>query len=349
MKKQLLTFLLVATSFSIYGQAVNEEDIVWQVETEFEYQLENDSLLNFEYQNRMDTLFGTRSEVKTGKIDLTKHFNRSYYMFRRFLIRSIYKELLSAYTITENKKIPTKKMDEFLTTMDSTVTIHPETGEKEVNYSVNYFEPLQIKSFIIKQRWSFNRMTNQLYSEVLGVIPVVQRKGVEKQLFWIPMNNVSIVKPFDFNNPNYTWVKVSEDIVSFDEAKVIKGENSKWLEKTLLEKVRKGEIEGLEPVGGDPFSKYPLSERELDIMLNPQIDTIIAFNPQTMEEKISIHKMKGIKATDIIGLKIFQYWFIDEEKNTFNTQLIAFSPIVKDEDSTEEEIRITIPFRINFH
>ena len=347
MKKPLLTFLLIITGFSIYSQT--ENDIVWQIETAFEYQLEKDSVLNFQYENKQNEVFGSKSKVETVKIDPTKYINSANYSLRGFLISSVEKGLFSAYTIDENKKIPTRKIGRLLSPVDTIFTFHPETGKEIINVFVNDFNTSYIQSLIIKQSWSFNQTTNQLYSKVIGIIPVIHKKGVKKKLFWIPLNNEPLTEPFDFNAPNFTWVKLSEDIISFDEAKVLKGENSKWLEKTLLEKVRNGAIEGLDPVGGNPFYKAPLSERELDIMLNPQIDTIIEFNPQTMEEKISIHEMKGIKATDIIGLKIFQYWFIDVEKNTLNNQLIAFSPIIEEDSSSENKFRIKIPFRINFY
>jgi len=74
----------------------------------------------------------------------------------------------------------------------------------------------------------------------------------------------------------------------------------------------------------DKFS-YPLAPDEVASM-GATVDTIIAFDPETYEEEITIVR-NDLNPEDIKQFRIKEIWFFDEESSTLQVRILGIAPL----------------------
>jgi hypothetical protein len=83
---------------------------------------------------------------------------------------------------------------------------------------------------------------------------------------------------------------------------------------------------------GSGDRSYILSANELKQLCqtNTGTDTIITFNPETFEEKMTIvNTQQYFDAEHITTFRIVQDFYFDTETNTFKTRILAIAPLMK--------------------
>jgi len=89
----------------------------------------------------------------------------------------------------------------------------------------------------------------------------------------------------------------------------------------------------------DKFS-YPLAPDEVSSM-GATVDTIIAFDPETYEEEITIVR-NDLNPEDIKQFRIKEIWFFDEESSTLQVRILGIAPL-KDEYDENGNYKYTTP------
>ncbi len=89
----------------------------------------------------------------------------------------------------------------------------------------------------------------------------------------------------------------------------------------------------------DKFS-YPLAPDEVASM-GATVDTIIAFDPETYEEEITIVR-NDLNPEDIKQFRIKEIWFFDEESSTLQVRILGIAPL-KDEYDENGNYKYTTP------
>ncbi len=89
----------------------------------------------------------------------------------------------------------------------------------------------------------------------------------------------------------------------------------------------------------DKFS-YPLAPDEVASM-GATVDTIIAFDPETYEEEITIVR-NDLNPEDIKQFRVKEIWFFDEESSTLQVRILGIAPL-KDEYDENGNYKYTTP------
>ncbi|MEM1123132.1 MAG: gliding motility protein GldN [Bacteroidota bacterium] len=89
----------------------------------------------------------------------------------------------------------------------------------------------------------------------------------------------------------------------------------------------------------DKFS-YPLAPDEVASM-GATVDTIIAFDPETYEEEITIVR-NDLNPEDIKQFRLKEIWFFDEESSTLQVRVLGIAPL-KDEYDENGNYKYTTP------
>jgi len=89
----------------------------------------------------------------------------------------------------------------------------------------------------------------------------------------------------------------------------------------------------------DKFS-YPLAPDEVASM-GATVDTIIAFDPETYEEEITIVR-NDLDPEDIKQFRVKEIWFFDEESSTLQVRILGIAPL-KDEYDENGNYKYTTP------
>ncbi|MEM6318167.1 MAG: gliding motility protein GldN [Bacteroidota bacterium] len=89
----------------------------------------------------------------------------------------------------------------------------------------------------------------------------------------------------------------------------------------------------------DKFS-YPLAPDEVASM-GATVDTIIAFDPETYEEELTIVR-NDLNPEDIKQFRLKEIWFFDEESSTLQVRILGIAPL-KDEYDENGNYKYTTP------
>lgn len=89
----------------------------------------------------------------------------------------------------------------------------------------------------------------------------------------------------------------------------------------------------------DKFS-YPLAPDEVSSM-GATVDTIIAFDPETYEEEITVVR-NDLNPEDIKQFRLKEIWFFDEESSSLQVRILGIAPL-KDEYDENGNYKYTTP------
>lgn len=114
--------------------------------------------------------------------------------FFKILIDAATNGDITVYSTEDDKfshRVEPNEVATMLSSVDSIVTINPETYQEEVKVVRNDINPEDIKRFRIKEVWFFDKETSTLNVRILGIAPLKEEfddQGnlkFEKPLFWV--------------------------------------------------------------------------------------------------------------------------------------------------------------------
>lgn len=321
-----ILFLLCAISFpfSVFAQEV-DADLIF--DTEIIYSLEKNDALDF----KINSTLGGKSHIKTIKIDPTQGGRNSSRYLINTLLDLLRSEAIKAYDLNNRAiQLTVEQLQEELLRVDTIISYDPKTFEESIVVTRTDFD-YKINAFKITQRWFVDG--DKMSNKVIGIIPLMGAGHEEhrpKELFWIPFDNtLAIDQAISINNPNLIWMKLGIHPIRFANLKVLKGKLNETLKKLFWDLPEDNQLPIYE-YGDGFFSADQLRQNYINQELTiSTVDTVIAFDPETFEEDMTIIKNDPLQFKDIFAYKIWQVWYFDTQTLSLNTQLLGMGPMVK--------------------
>lgn len=198
----------------------------------------------------------------------------------------------------------------------------------------NYFGE-QIKGIRVYCLLYFDVNKNQLLIEPKSLSPlVVSKKNKTSKdsinytpLFWLPIYELQGDEKSYWGSNSVTYICQTNNNIDKTEIDLLKGtfDYETFFPSQLLDKNVIIHNNYLEKINN--FEE----RKELIAVASNTVDTIITFDPDTYEEKVTIQKVGGY---DYTGLRIVVRWFFDEKQNRVYAKLIACAPELKYENDS---------------
>ncbi|MEO1437772.1 MAG: hypothetical protein AAFV80_19690, partial [Bacteroidota bacterium] len=218
---------------------------------------------------------------------------------------------------------PTEVESKLCIIADSIVSFNPSTYEKQITF-VRYYTGEIITSYLVKQRWIYDKSTHNLSTEVLGMTPLLNYENEKRALFWIPFDQKS--KALDINDKDQIWVKYNVHPIQFNESELLSGDEFDTLKRLMIEAVKGKEII---PYKGFYNEYEKLEEDDWRIFLEGSVDTIITFHPETYKEQLNVVQNLPIELKEIAFLRTTQFWYFDQKRMTLNAKVVDWAPYVQ--------------------
>jgi len=149
------------------------------------------------------------------------------------------------------------------------------------------------------------------------------------------INSKKLVIPYDFlHEKDVFWEKRVWRLIDVREKQnhhfaAVATTGRKPFIMILLDHARKDDIaaysvQGLEGADGDNFSN-PIPKEEMQT-LGTKIDTVVTFDPETLEEIIE-PVVNPFNPEDVRQFRLKEVWFFDEETSAMDVRILGIAPI----------------------
>lgn len=222
------------------------------------------------------------------------------------------------------------------------VKLNRENSRKHFIYENGTFTSMK-PSFIVRQLWYYNEKNKKLQSKITAISPIIPfpfvwtngcgsygephyHPEVFARFGWINMPQ-SDTFDFNLNREELIWSRLSTHDFDFQNAKILKGNTSEMFYQIFYKEPL---LENREAYAIENFTKnsLPLTEFDIQEIVESRVDTLISFNPVTYKEQLQIKNKPEIKAGDISKFQITQQWYWDAALQQFAVQLKTMRPQV---------------------
>lgn len=328
--KVLISFVcLVSTSLlkAQYDDLLRNSDITWVAENtaDFEMNPENENELYPPRFNYLDVIKFQNSGIENGLYG-RKIFAQKY--LSQQILKNANNEGFLCYKDSLLSSLMTR--EEFFSTMTKIDTGYSMCeGGNEPMIIKNDVSFEQIWGFRIRQVFWYNQKNKTFESRLLAYAPVIDTKDNEgnfagiRTLFWLKADPNP---PKWFKNKRFNYVfqtKMKDNAPGFEDFKVIKG-------RFDFKKFFEAEIgsPSHQFLSWDNYSPANMQAFRVECF---GTDTIVAFHPETYEERISIEHRNCIN--QIEKVRFVQNWYYDERRNRLYARLVGVAPLAAIRDS----------------
>ncbi|MCC7245483.1 MAG: hypothetical protein IT269_07385 [Saprospiraceae bacterium] len=229
-----------------------------------------------------------------------------------------------------------------MSSIDTVVTFDPNTYEERVYIVRNQINVEDVQYLRVKYRAFYNEKKRSFGAEMLAYAPMVKDRSnpdqnqppKTKPLCWIkaPKAIPATVEQI-IQQPDINWAaQYKGNLLPFDSFHIVK--QQKDLRSIVLR-------EAQSPVNqAYNYQFEPLSQKEIDQAITT-IDTVVTFDPETYEEKITVAKrdiLSNIKSINFVFL-----WYYDSRKKLLYAKP-TFSQILEDMSDDAGTFRYSKPF-----
>lgn len=340
-----IVFFLFSIVLALSGFA-QEVDADLIFDTEIIYLLEKNDALDF----KTNSTLGGKSHIKTIKIDPTQGGRNSNRYLINTLLDLLWSEEIKAYDLKDRTiQLTVDQLQEGLLRVDTIISYDPETYEESIMVTKTDFD-YKINAFKITQRWFVDG--DKVSNKVIGIIPLMGAGHEDhrpKELFWIPFDNtLATDQAISINNPNLIWMKLGVHPIRFANLKVLKGKLNETLKKLFWDLPKENQLP-IYKYGDGFFSADQFRQNYINEELSVNsVDTVIAFDPETFEENMTIIKNDALQFKDIFAYKIWQVWYFDTQTLSLNVQLLGMGPMVKRFDDAGNFVSAYALFLLKF-
>ncbi len=302
-------------SCQVYSQMPG---VAWMAETELTYLIEKEDKVFNEEKHSRHGLTDVYSTSTLMKIDIVNTPSSPENYLENVLIGNILSGDLDLYSVDKEKALGIDQLARVLTSVDTIITFDPNTYEEKIKI-VRHDKP--IHSLIFEQTWWIDEEDEVLRNSVNGFYPVIEKNGQAQKACWVPFNRKEHTKEAEINDPDIVWMKLTTDQIALTEFKVIEEYG-----KDGLKKYWDASIDGIpayEPAGYI-FKANKCRENYVSRIVQPGMDTIVTFDPETFEEKYTYKKYDGVDFESVKGLEVHQVWYYDKSEPVLNVRLLGF-------------------------
>jgi hypothetical protein len=292
--------LLLLTSVKVDAQLqelLQNPNITWIAETNFEYILEDGDSFYIDY--KMDVT-----------LDELPFPNNQLDAWIRHVISL---DSIHVKSATTGKKLSKDAIENIM------LGIELDTLNDKVTIPIWSCGWVSFYSVYVKQYWFYNKNEDKLYTKVIELTPVEYVNDTDiRKLFTIELNEINSIKSLeDFSNSEIKWVVKNEMKLDFNEAfQCIKGTNESFFEDYLM---------NAEYHCGK-YDRIYANTRCNSMTIN-QEDGLSFMKPSTQDKE---QAQRVILYEDIKGIQLQQMFYINSSTNEFGAYLYEISPVVKE-------------------
>ncbi|MCF8244821.1 MAG: hypothetical protein K9J37_10935 [Saprospiraceae bacterium] len=271
----------------------------------------------------------------------------------QWMLKGMYDGIYKAYESADLSAIVTHStLLNKISTIDTVITFYPETYEEVMQVVKNELNPADIKSFRTLQAIYYDKKSSSYQTRLLAIAPMVNMTDPlgkmlgTTPLAWLAMDG-KLPNGFSAQNPDVAWAALLLDMgnpLTISKLKVKKNDSKKTFSEQLFQEAAsmKHLVESSEGYNCTQI----LSSNDLEQMLT-SIDTIIAFDIKTYEEKVQIVK-NHLNPNEIKTICLAQEWYYDNLRKMLANRLKAVGPVVDVTDETGAFLYSKILYYLHF-
>lgn len=352
----ILFLSLLPTAFIVaQSNYLQNPDIVWATRIEQDWVIDNPSLEN-EWEDGITTLKLLRPKEYRWEWDspfladlvLDAAKNGDFPVFEDPECRipmKIRKGEKLIYQGIEGKILPViTETDMAIYVTDTVITFDPVTYDEKITVVTNEPDASQIYAWRLRQVLTYNAKKAIWNTTIEAIAPLLKESIPDadsfglRPLFWFRPDD----EQKNLRSKNIIWAKriISKQpptMLSFAAPHVLKA--SEGYQNPLVHQIRVLGTDMKKPFYG-PGNEHPLSREERLSMLS-RSDTVVIFDPETYEEKVTVVS-RNIDPASITQLRLMQTWYWDEKKHRLSIYLDAVAPMVDVKDS-DGQVRFQQP------
>lgn len=294
-------------------------------ETNFRYQLEDKEALEF-HAFRSYGHGDVPSLIKLIKIDRTAYKFNGELFLANIISHLLDQNELKAISSATNQSLSETDISIFINSTDTIITFNPDDYTEEINIALKR-RPELIFWYGVQQEWTIT--DTGLRSVVKSISPIRWDEDPVKtpwEYLKIPYQNPQTLSEI-INNEDVIWIKTSESYLPI-EALLQDPELKSAFKRLFWDNPRDGKISIYDYKEG-VFHNNKVLDTKFFEALTSDLDTIIAFDPETFEETKQIVRVQGIDFDAIHQLLVFQAWYFDDKTKQLGSILLGAAPVVE--------------------